>query len=192
MSDYSFCQNSEDEKQLTWKPIQKHVKLETVIGNVTEIASESPEGSVGNYIVMDCPDWVIVIAEDKDEFLMVKQWRHGTQSLSIEFPGGVIDPGESSLEGALRELREETGCFPKTIVKLRELSPNPALFSNKVHFYYATELSQQGCQDLDEDEFLNYMRISKNEVLENMGKPPFIHGLMSSALLAYIQYKKNS
>ena len=85
------------QQKLQWQKKGRRQILETKVMTVTEIDSVSPRGDTGTYIVMDAPDWVIVIPilKNPDRFLMVKQWRHGTQSLSTEFPGGVMDAGET-------------------------------------------------------------------------------------------------
>ena len=104
--------------ELTWNETERNEILKTPVFTVTERTSAGPGGRKGKYIVNEAPDWVIVIPVSGENFLMVKQWRHGEKALSIEFPGGVIDKGESPQEGAVRELREETGASAKKLTLL--------------------------------------------------------------------------
>ena len=74
-----------DDEKLKWKELAKQEILKTVVFNVNKTESISPTGEKGNYIVLDAPDWGIVIPEQDDKFLMVKQWRHGEKALSISW-----------------------------------------------------------------------------------------------------------
>ena len=179
----------EDDK-LKWKEGQPKDLLKTVVCTVTSRHNVSSDGVEGDYIIMDAPDWVIVIAEHNKNFLMVKQWRHGEAALSVEFPGGVIDAGEDPETAARRELEEETGYKAGKLTKLGMVNPNPALFNNHVHFYLAQELEATGKQNLDEDEFINFMELSREEVLEGMGTEQFPHAIMGMALALYIKHNK--
>lgn len=178
---------AEDDK-LKWTEGQPKDLLKTVVCTVTSRHNVSSDGVEGDYIIMNAPDWVIVIAEHKEKFLMVKQWRHGEAALSVEFPGGVIDAGETPETAAGRELEEETGFKAGKLTKLGEANPNPALFNNHVHFYLAQELEATGKQKLDEDEFINCIELTKAEVLEGMGTKQFPHAIMGMALSLYIKH----
>jgi 8-oxo-dGTP pyrophosphatase MutT (NUDIX family) len=103
----------------------------------------------------------------------------------MEFPGGVIEPGETPEMAAVRELREETGYEPGKIEKIGEFSPNPAIMSNRVHIFLAGELHNTGAQNPDEGEYVETITVDTDEVCREMGKPPYIHALMSGALALY-------
>lgn len=175
-----------DDKKLIWHEKSRKEVFKTPVFTVTERTSTSPNGTEGVYIVNEAPDWVIVIPDDGENFLMVRQWRHGEKSLSVEFPGGVIDKGEVPLEAAKRELLEETGATAKKMTFLGSMNPNPALFANHVHIFLAEGLEFSGRQDLDSDEYVNYMEIQKSEVIKKMGSPEYCHALMASAAALYL------
>ena len=82
--------------------------------------------------VIDCPNWVNVIAVTPDRHLvMIEQYRHGSTTVELEIPGGMIDPKDPSLTAAgLRELREETGYAGENARLIGEIFPNPAIMSN--------------------------------------------------------------
>lgn len=176
-----------DESALIWKVGNKEKLLDTPVFTVNSLQESAPDGHSGKFITIDAADWAAVIPVIGDDFLMVKQWRHAYQGLSLEFPGGVIDKGESPEEGAARELLEETGCAAGTLVHLGTFSPNPALFSNRFHVFLAKDLSSAGAQKLDDDEFLNCERVPQKEVFEKMGGPECPHALMVAALELYRQ-----
>ena len=85
------------------------------------------------YWRIEADDWVNVVAVTAEaQVVMVRQWRHGTREITLEIPGGIVDPGESPAAAAARELLEESGYGGGTLVPIGALSPNPALFTNRV------------------------------------------------------------
>jgi 8-oxo-dGTP pyrophosphatase MutT (NUDIX family) len=187
-----------NEKRLIWSEEGKKQVFNCKVFSVWETYCKAPEsdhdnGTLHTFSVLDCKDWAMVIpvikTPDGDKFVMVWQWRHGSRCLSLEFPGGVFEPGECAEEAAARELFEETGYKPGKIVKMGEFSPNPAIMSNKMHFFLAEELSGDGKQKLDDDEYVEVVLVDVNEVLQNVGKPPYVHALIGSALSLYYQRK---
>ena len=188
---------TDDDEKLKWASGQKKLLLKTAVFDVTSSTNthKNGEGTVqGDYIVLDAPDWVLVIPELDDkatgqkDFFMVKQWRHGSKCLSVEFPGGVIDKGEDPEQAARRELLEETGCRAGKLTKLGQVNPNPALFSNHVHFFLAQNLECSNQQSLDDDEFVNVIKVPVEKIKKDMGTEQFPHALMSTAMMFYSNY----
>lgn len=82
--------------------------------------------------VIDSVNWVNVIAvTPEDQLVMVEQYRHGSNTVELEIPGGMMDPTDNSpVETAVRELREETGYEGENARVLGRILPNPAIMSN--------------------------------------------------------------
>jgi 8-oxo-dGTP pyrophosphatase MutT (NUDIX family) len=180
-----------ENSHLIWNEKSRKDRFQNRIFTIQELACVSPGGQEGTFSVMDCRDWAIVIpvlntAAGK-EFVMVRQWRHGAQALSLEFPGGVCEAGEEPETGAARELSEETAYTPGRILKLGEMNPNPAIMTNRVHFFVAEDLRDTGSRNLDADEYVDVEIIPADTVIRDMGKPPYIHSLMAAALMLYLR-----
>jgi 8-oxo-dGTP pyrophosphatase MutT (NUDIX family) len=180
-----------NEEKLAWKEESRKKVYQSSVFSVFESYCKSPHDESKTFTVLEAVDWAIIVpvleTPEGKKFVMVWQWRHGSRSLSLEFPGGVFEHGENPQDAARRELQEETGYSAGSMQKLGEFSPNPAIMANKVHFFLASELVDTGRQHLDDDEFVEVELISVDEVLQGMGKPPYIHALMASALTLYLQ-----
>ena len=73
---------------------------------------------------------VIAVTPDK-ELVMVEQFRHGSDTIELEIPGGMMDAGESSpVATGIRELREETGYEGENARVIGDILPNPAIMAN--------------------------------------------------------------
>ena len=84
-------------------------------------------------------DWAQILPITTDgNAVLVRQYRHGAQRVTLEMPGGLIDAGEDPATAALRECLEETGYRAREALSLGAVSPNPALFTNRLHCFYAT------------------------------------------------------
>lgn len=92
-------------------------------------------GREHDFFVMHAVDWVNVIALTRGgEAVMVEQFRHGTATVDLEIPGGVMDPEDSNpVATAIRELREETGYEGEGARLIGSIAPNPAILTNVCH-----------------------------------------------------------
>ncbi|MDR3337477.1 MAG: NUDIX hydrolase [Treponema sp.] len=180
-----------ENKHLIWTEESVRPVFKAKVFTIRENLCRSPTGKTGVYTTLDASDWAVVIPVLKtgggDKFVMVRQWRHGSRELSLEFPGGVFEAGEHPEEAAAREMEEETAYAPGKVTRLATMSPNPAIMGNRVHFFLAEELRYMGEQRLDEDEYVDVELLPVGEVIRNMGQPPYVHALMASALMFYLR-----
>ena len=143
--------------------------------------------SEGEFYYIDSRDWVIVVARTvAGELVLVRQFRFGTNALSWEFPGGIIDAGEDPVKAGLRELREETGYRAKSGRSIGSCRPNPAILNNYCHIVFAdeVELDESG-PEWDEHEELEVLAIPESEVLEWSRDCKIEHALALTGFLYY-------
>jgi ADP-ribose pyrophosphatase len=92
-------------------------------------------GSTHEFYVIETVDWVNVIAlTPEEELVMVEQYRHGSDTIELEVPGGMMDAQDASpVATGIRELREETGYEGEQARILGRIFPNPAIQNNTCH-----------------------------------------------------------
>lgn len=107
-----------------------------------------------DFYVIECANWVNVIALTPERSLiMVEQYRHGSNTVELEIPGGIIDPGDSSPEAAgQRELREETGYAGDPARRIGQTFPNPAIMGNVCYTLLVENCRSLHPLDLDSTE----------------------------------------
>jgi 8-oxo-dGTP pyrophosphatase MutT (NUDIX family) len=122
-----------------WPTLSEAPQLDFSIFRLRQKTVQHPTtGRAHPRVVIDGPDWVNVIpVTAAGAVVLVRQYRFGTASVTLEIPGGMVDPGEAPAEAALRELEEETGYRADRLVPLGWSHPNPALQSNRLHSYLA-------------------------------------------------------
>jgi len=86
--------------------------------------------------------------------VLIRQYRHAVGQTIWEIPAGTLDPGESPLACARRELVEETGFSASRWVELGAITPVPGYSDERVHLFLAFDL-EQAQQNLDPDEILD-------------------------------------
>jgi ADP-ribose pyrophosphatase len=169
-----------------WSRLSRSELLKTHIFTVTERVSVAPDGKKGRFSVLEAPEWATVVplveTASGQAFLMVRQYRHGSDEISIEFPGGVVEPGEEPAAAAARELEEETGYRAAKITSLGWTYPNPAIMDNRFHVFLAEDCQPDGKVCLDEHEVVDAFLVPVSEVREKMGKGQYSHALMIAAL----------
>jgi ADP-ribose pyrophosphatase len=129
---------------------------------------ELPNGNiVPAFYVNEYPDWVNVLCiTEEGKAVMVKQYRHGINSIEIELPGGVAEQGESPEEAVKRETLEETGYEFNNIKYLGKICANPSTTNNFTHMFVATGGKKVADQKLDDTEEVEVVLMSMNEVKE--------------------------
>ncbi len=183
-----------DGSHLIWNTHEEKLVYKGPIFDVLEMRKSSCDGREGSFVALDAPKWVTVIPWYKGDdgipyFKMVRQYRHGSEKVTIEFPAGTVDEGEDVMEAGRRELLEETGCVPVTeMVLLGSISPNPAFMNNRVWFYFVENVKCIKDQHLDENEQVDILDIPVMEVLKEMGQGEYDNGIMMIAQGFFLRY----
>ncbi len=147
-------------------------------------------GKEGEFYYLNSRDWAVVVARTVDNHLiMVRQFRWGSDELSWELPGGIVDEGEDPVAAGLRELQEETGYVAESGQHLGCCSPNPAILNNRCHVIFAdnVRLDPAGT-DWDEHEEMQIQSVPVEGVLEWARQCQIDHALALVGLL-YFQLK---
>ena len=106
---------------------------------------------------------------DDDSLIFVKQFRYPFNRVLLEFPAGKLEKGEDSLSAGIRELKEEVGAAAKNVISIGEIYPTVAYCSEVIYLYIATGL-EFGEQHLDEDEFVEIVKIPLEKAVEMVMK----------------------
>ena len=141
--------------------------------------------------VMDAPTWVNIIPITKEKkVIMIKQYRFGSQEISLEIPGGMVDAGEDALPAAIREMKEETGYDSEEVHTIGKISPNPALMSNHTYSYVAYNVEKTGDQQLDNMEDIEVLEVDLNQIPTLITNGEIDHSLVVSAFYLLDQFEK--
>jgi len=151
---------------------------------------ELPNGKVFEATALEFRTWASVLALTKNqEVILVKQYRHGAQSVVWEFPGGVVEDGENPLEGARREMLEETGYTTSKLIEVGNFYANPALQTNLMYGYLAYDAEKTGFQKFDETEDIEVHLVPLDKLIAMTKRGEFLSGLQVAVLhhaLAYM------
>ena len=150
-----------------------------------------PNGNKGVREVVRHPGAVCVIPiTDEGEVIFVNQFRYALDRVTLEVPAGKLEKGEDPMEAALRELSEETGVTAQNIEPLDALYTSPALIDEIIYMYIATGLSQ-GEQHLDDDEFVNAVRIPLSEAIDMVMSGKILDAKTQLIILKAAKYLEN-
>ena len=123
-----------------WREVSREPAGDYRIFAVERSVALSPvDGQPRTFHRIHSQSWTQIVPITADgQVVMIRQYRHGAQRVTLEIPGGLVDPGEDPAEAAMRECLEETGYRVRHAEPLGAVNPNPALFSNTLYGYFAT------------------------------------------------------
>jgi len=104
----------------------------------------------------------VIAINEKDEIILVRQYRKAVEDFLYELPAGLINVSEDPMECAVRELREETGYEAKNVTKIFEFYSSPGISNEKIHLYKAKNITFMSTK-FDEDEFIEIITVNKEE-----------------------------
>ncbi len=174
-----------------WERVESEQRGEYKVFRVRQDRSRSPRsGQAHTFYVIEAGDWVNVIpVTPEGQLVFIRQYRHGIEAVTLEIPGGMIDPGESAAVAARREMCEETGYDTEQIVYLGGIAPNPAIQNNLCHTYLALDARPDGPQRLDGTEDIDVLLVDPTDVPALIVEGQVNHSLVVTAFYLFEQYK---
>lgn len=158
-------------------------------------SSRSPRtGNTHRFFVLETPDWVNVIPlTPEGNVVMIYQFRHGTEEVTLEVPGGMVDEGDGDPAlSAARELREETGYEADEIIHLGSVAPNPAFLDNRCHSYLALDARRVAEITLDGAEDIAFVEIPLDEIPGLIRSGVITHSLTINAFYFLGFYRRET
>ena len=171
-----------------WTRVATKVLNDLRIMKVQEVTAISPKtGNAHGFFVLDTVDWVNVLPITADqEVVFVRQYRHGSDAISLEILGGMVDPGEAQIVSAARECLEESGFRASHLTSLGVLNPNPAVFNNQLHTFVAENVVIEGDIQNTATEQTEVVLVPRAELASYLLDGRIDHALVAATLWRYL------
>lgn len=162
--------------------------------SVRQETVQLPSGTtIPTWFVLEFPDWINVIAITRDgKFVMEDQYRHALGETHYELVAGVIDPSETPLEAAKRELSEETGYEGGNWELFMTLSPNPTNHNNLSYTFLATNVEKRREQHQEKTEDICVHVLERDEVRQLLDCGEIVQALHAAPLWKYFATHYNN
>ena len=183
-------QKDDDRK---WKVLSSEYLYREPWFTVRHECVELPTGSrIPDYYVLEYPDWVCILAITKEQqFVFVRQYRHGSGHTSYELCAGVCEVEDvTPLASAQRELLEETGFGGGQWSEYMLISANPGTHSNMTHCFLAIGVEPIANSHLDSTEDLSVHLLSLDEVRNLLKTGAIEQALHAAPLWKYMAENK--
>jgi 8-oxo-dGTP pyrophosphatase MutT (NUDIX family) len=145
---------TDEQRPRRWEVLDETQEGDFEIFRARKMRARSPlDGAEHTFHIADAPDGVLVVAlTDAGDLVMVEQWRHPLQRVTLELPSGIIDPGESPEQAGIRELREETGYAGGEPECIGCLVLNPSWQTTRLYTVVIRGARREGDKELDDAE----------------------------------------
>ena len=170
-----------------WKCIRSGPSRSFRVFSIRTDTTLSPRtGKEHDFYVIESRDWINIIPlTDDHQVVMVRQYRHGSREVTLEIPGGLVDPGDTPEKAATRELLEETGHQAKKWMKIGVVNPNPALFNNRCHTFLARNINRVTDPKPDQTEDIEVVFVPLAKIPELILKGEIDHAMVINAFTWY-------
>jgi 8-oxo-dGTP pyrophosphatase MutT (NUDIX family) len=152
-----------------WKVLETRVTYQDRWLKLRTDRCETPSGKIlQGFHVVEFPDWINVIALDKNlSVILAREYRHGAGRVVTGLPSGILETTDQSpLEGARRELQEETGYGEGRFFEVGSAAPNPAIQSNRAHTFLAVDMKPGFERHLDPAEDIELLLVPFADFVE--------------------------
>ncbi|MCX7908072.1 MAG: NUDIX hydrolase [Ignavibacteria bacterium] len=176
-----------------WKTIEIGEAIDLKIFSAKWVRRENPKtGNKSNFVILDSKDWVNIIPLTKDnKIVLVQQYRHGIDEITLEIPGGLIDQGETPLQAAKRECIEETGFYSEdNPIFLGKVRPNPAFLTNTCYTYLWKNVEKKFEPKFDQNEEVEIIIKDIKELYYMIRDGKIHHSIVLNAFLFFFLYTK--
>ncbi|MFN7646118.1 MAG: NUDIX hydrolase [Acidobacteriota bacterium] len=171
------------------KIISSQELLRTPIFTVSQDIAIDPEGfEIKRAIIHHTGSAVVMPVDDHGRILLVRQYRLPAAAYLWEIPAGRMDEGETPLQAAKRELREETGYTARQWKKIFSLYMSPGFLAEKMNIFVATQL-KAGPTQFMEDERIETQWFAPAEVDAMIEAGKIVDGKTIAAFLAWQRYQ---
>lgn len=170
-----------------WKVVSSKIEKTFKIFDLRIDRAVSPRtGKEHEFYIFESKEWVNIIPVTKErEVVLIRQYRHGIGEIILEIPGGIVEEGDTPLDAAVRELKEETGYSPSEMVYLGVVHANPAFLNNRCHTYLALDSFPDGPQDLDDNEDIEVLLRPLSDIPKLIRDGEISHSLILAAFYRY-------
>jgi len=178
-----------------WKVITSTRDASYRVFSIRTDRARSPRtGKEHDFFILESSSWVNVIPlTPEDEVIMVRQYRHGIQGVTLEIPGGLVEDSDSPEEAAGRELYEETGYRASGMIPLGSVHTNPAIQNNECYTFLARDVFLGGGQSQDEKEDIEVVHRPLSEIPNLIRNGEITHSLVLAAFYRFfMEYQPDS
>jgi ADP-ribose pyrophosphatase len=170
------------------KIISSQTLCETGIFRVTLDHAVDPGGFEIKRAIVQHPGSAVVLPLDAQKrILLVRQYRLPARQYLWELPAGKIDPGETALQAAKRELKEETGCRAKKWTKICDFYPSPGFLGERMSIFLARELAEGEATPMD-DERIEKAWFTVKQVEEMLAKGKILD---AKTMIGFLRWHKD-